>query len=98
MWGVRKLPLIGVQCPVCHALGSAPHTGKREHPRGPEQTAGDHPAEAQGSPHGGVFLWMERRFLPEERMKNLELTPRGTGAMERGARRTLGGGGVSGME
>lgn len=56
MWGVRKLPLIGVQRPVCRALVSAPRAGKREHPWGPEQTASDHPAEAWRSPHGGVLL------------------------------------------
>lgn len=91
MWGVGKLPLIGIQRPICRALGSAPRTWKREHPWGPEQTAGDHLAEARGSPRRGVLLWTQRGFLPEERMKDLELIPRGTGAMGRGARRTLGG-------
>ena len=90
MWGVRKLPFIGVQRPVCRALVSAPRAGKREHPWGPEQRASDHPAEARGSPHGGVLLWMERGFQLEERMKDSELTSRGVGAMGRGTWRTLG--------
>lgn len=58
---VSRLPCLGL---------SSSRSGRESIPGVLEQTAGHHPAEAQGSPRGGVFLWMERRFLPEERMKN----------------------------
>ena len=63
-----------------------------EHPWGPEQTAGDHPAEARGSPPGRCS------FVDGERIpKDLELMLRGIQACGKG-RTENAQGGVSGME
>lgn len=69
MWGVRKLPLIGVQCPVCRALGlSSSHREERASQGGVlSRQLVIILLRPRGLPRGGVFLWMERRFLPEER-------------------------------
>lgn len=63
-----------------------------EHPRGPEQTAGGHPAEARGSPPGRCSF-VDAESIP----KDVELTLRGIQGCGKG-RTENAQGGVSGME